>query len=270
MFNLLVHYDAKAWETDQLMTMEVDRFKEYSGGECESIKPLDPESLKLLEGIDTLLMYESGSDSNPNIKLVRFGYLYEIRKLRSELVFRFKQKGTLKRSVLVEYAKQLAIDSFEFNRTHWAIKDGGIPAQVKAKLSRSYDVVFSFAGEDRTYVEKVAKFLSARNVNVFYDANEQANLWGKDLAEHLDSVYQQGGKYCVMFISKHYVEKMWTRHERRSALARALVERDEYILPARFDDSEVKGIRPTVGHVDLTELPPAKLGELILQKLSIE
>ena len=74
----------------------------------------------------------------------------------------------------------------------------------------------------------------------------------------------------MMFISRHYVKKMWTRHERRSALARALVQRDEYILPARFDDSEVEGIRPAVGHVDLTNIPPTKLGKLILEKLSIE
>jgi hypothetical protein len=70
-----------------------------------------------------------------------------------------------------------------------------------------------------------------------------------------------------MFISKHYVEKMWTRHERRAALARALQERKDYVLPARFDDSEVPGILPTVGYISLTAKSPVELGKIILKKL---
>jgi hypothetical protein len=44
---------------------------------------------------------------------------------------------------------------WEHTTTHWAIKDGNIPAALMSKLSQSYDVVFSFAGEDRHYVEKL-------------------------------------------------------------------------------------------------------------------
>jgi len=44
-----------------------------------------------------------------------------------------------------------------------------------------------------------------------------------------------------MFISKEYAEKPWTKHERRSDLSRAL-EEDEYVLPARFDDTELPGL----------------------------
>jgi hypothetical protein len=44
------------------------------------------------------------------------------------------------------------------------------------------------------------------------------------LAEHFDTVYGQSGRYCVIFISAAYVKKMWTRHERRTALARALTQ----------------------------------------------
>jgi hypothetical protein len=32
MFNLLISADATAWETDQLMRMDADHFKEYSDG----------------------------------------------------------------------------------------------------------------------------------------------------------------------------------------------------------------------------------------------
>jgi hypothetical protein len=38
-----------------------------------------------------------------------------------------------------------------------------------------------------------------------------------------------------MFVSKEYVEKAWTPHERQHAQDRALYAQEEYILPARFD-----------------------------------
>ena len=72
-----------------------------------------------------------------------------------------------------------------------------------------------------------------------------------------------------MFISEAYASKAWTRHERRSALARALVEEDEYVLPARFDDTELPGLPPTTGYVDLRQYAPATLGEFVLGKLKL-
>ena len=130
-----------------------------------------------------------------------------------------------------------------------------------------YEIVLSFAGEDRLYVEAVARFLKERNVNIFYDKYEQVTLWGKDLSEHLDKVYRGNARYCVMFLSKNYAEKVWTNHERRSAIAKALEEKTEYILPARFDSTEIPGIRPTIGYVDLLGIQPEELGKMIIQKL---
>ena len=61
--------------------------------------------------------------------------------------------------------------------------------------------------------------------------------------------------------------KVWTRHERRAALARAMAERTEYVLPARFDETEIPGLNPVVGYLDLKDLSPMMLGEMILKKL---
>jgi hypothetical protein len=48
-----------------------------------------------------------------------------------------------------------------------------------------FDISFSFAGEDRQYVEAVAEELQKCSVRIFYDKYEQANLWGKDLYTYL-------------------------------------------------------------------------------------
>ena len=131
----------------------------------------------------------------------------------------------------------------------------------------AYEVVLSFAGEDRNYVEKVADFLRGHDVNLFYDKYEEVTLWGKDLTEHLDKVYRGNARYCIMFISEHYANKVWANHERRSAFAKALEEKEEYILPVRFDKTEIVGLRPTIGYVDISARTPEELGTLILKKL---
>jgi hypothetical protein len=137
----------------------------------------------------------------------------------------------------------------------------------KAESAPEFDVCFSFAGEDRAYVEQVAAKLKSFGVAVFYDRYEQAELWGKDLYVHLDEVYRIKARYCVIFISENYVKKLWTSHERRSAQARAFEENREYILPARFDDTPVPGILRTVGHISLGGLSPLKFAKLIKAKI---
>lgn len=267
MFNLLVTADGTAWETDQLMQMAADRFKEYSGDEAKAISLADPESLGRLEKVHALLMYESGV-SGPNPDVVRLGRLQEIRVAGYQIVFRFEEEGRLTRSLIQEFASRLLMGAWESTRTHWAIKDGGIPSELLNKAAKTvkYEIVLSFAGENRAYVEQVAAYLRAHEVKFFYDRYEEATLWGKDLAEHLDTVYRSA-RFCVIFVSKHYADKLWPNHERKAALARAVQEREEYILPVRFDSTELPGIRPTLGYLDLSHKTAEEVGALILKKL---
>lgn len=132
--------------------------------------------------------------------------------------------------------------------------------------SSVYEVVLSFAGEERGYVETVASLLKNADVSLFYDRYEEVTLWGKDLTEHLDKVYRSA-RYCVMFVSRNYADKVWTNHERKSALARAVQEKGEYILPVRFDDTELPGLRHSLGYVDARVKSPEQVTEMILRKL---
>jgi hypothetical protein len=160
--------------------------------------------------------------------------------------------------------------------TQWVSPVTFIPHSAPAESAtrsaarREYDVCLTFAGEERSYVEMVASGLKAAGLRVFYDQDEdvKVDLWGKDLAEHFDYIYRKASRYCVMFISQAYASKPWTRDERRSALARALAEEAEYISPARFDDTELDGLQPTVGYLDLGEIAPATLVEYIVKKLA--
>ncbi len=137
----------------------------------------------------------------------------------------------------------------------------------KDNIDFEYDTCLSFAGEDRSYVKEVAEHLIKKGIRVFYDEYELVELWGKDLYSHLDEIYQNAARYCVLFVSENYAKKLWTNHERRSAQARALSENQEYILPARFDDTEIPGLPKTVGYIDLRKNTPSQLAELIDQKV---
>jgi len=130
-----------------------------------------------------------------------------------------------------------------------------------------FDVAVSFADEDRKYVSEVVAALHQSGVRVFYDADQAVALWGKDLVEAFDSVYRHRSRYVVIFVSAHYARKQWTQRELQSALARALREKREYVLPARFDDSDLPGLPPTVGHIDCRRMLPDQVADVILRKL---
>jgi hypothetical protein len=133
---------------------------------------------------------------------------------------------------------------------------------------QSYQVALSFAGEDREYVEQVAKHLVAQGVSVFYDKFEEATLWGKNLYTHLRDVYEKRAQFTVLFISRHYKDKVWPRHELESAQAKALADMQDCILPAFFDESiEVPGLLPTTGRISLSARSPGNLASLIVKKL---
>ncbi|PRY86930.1 toll/interleukin-1 receptor domain-containing protein [Marinilabilia salmonicolor] len=131
-----------------------------------------------------------------------------------------------------------------------------------------YDVAISFAGEDRDFAEMIALKLKEKQVNVFYDNYEKADLWGKNLYDYLSSVYSEKSKYCVMLLSKHYENKLWTNLERKSAQARAFRENREYILPIRIDDTKITGIHETIGYIDSKTHHIDEIISMILNKLN--
>ena len=144
--------------------------------------------------------------------------------------------------------------------------DGG--AGPGARPGWRWDVALSFAGAQRDYVEQVAQALKARGVRCFYDADEQIELWGKYLAEELPAIYGEQAAAVVVFVSAEYAARDWTRLERRAALNRAVRERREYVLPARFDDTPLPGLLSDMVAVDLRGRTPEQFAAMIAAKLA--
>jgi len=130
-----------------------------------------------------------------------------------------------------------------------------------------YDVALSFAGPDREIVEELAVLLAKHGVKVFYDLYEQAELGGKDLYQHLQIIYRDKARFCVIFVSKHYADRPWPRHELHQVQARSFVENREYLLPVRLDDAELPGLNATTGYVDIRNTSVEGITNLLLEKV---
>lgn len=136
-------------------------------------------------------------------------------------------------------------------------------------ITRKYDVALSFAGENRVYVEQIATHLKSKKISVFYDNHNKTSLWGKDLYQHLNIIFKELAKCCVVFVSKYYPVKLWTTHELKAAQTRSSDEKYEYILPVRFDETEIPGINKTIGYIDARIVTPSELADLIYEKVII-
>ncbi|GAB3535887.1 hypothetical protein GCM10027403_14770 [Arthrobacter tecti] len=131
-----------------------------------------------------------------------------------------------------------------------------------------YDVAVTFAGEDRNFVEAVVRDVVSAGYKVFYDQDEQVALWGEELTEYFPKIYEERSRYAVMFVSRHYAAKPWTRLERRSVLVRALNQPTPYLLPVRLDSTRLDGVRETISYLDGVGMGAAGVAMAIRQKLS--
>ena len=70
-----------------------------------------------------------------------------------------------------------------------------------ARRPLPFDVALSFAGEDRRNAAKLEELLRAEGLRVYFDGEEQSDLWGKRLRRRLADVYTKESRYCVILVS---------------------------------------------------------------------
>jgi len=137
-------------------------------------------------------------------------------------------------------------------------------------MNYKYEVALSFAGENRPFAEAVATGLRENGVEVFYDDFYAADLWGEDLSSKLGQIYSKKSQYCIMVLSKYYLEKMWTIFERKHAIT-GLIEKKEktYVLPVRIDgfSHDVPGLPGTIGYLAVSSHEPGKVVNTFLRKI---
>lgn len=142
---------------------------------------------------------------------------------------------------------------------------GGAPGHEQRFL---YDVVLSFAGEDRDAARDIADRLKQKNVRVFIDEDEAARNLGKDLTPHLADIYRAKSQLCVVISSQHYVQKPWTLLELEAAKERARMSEVEYLIQVRLDDAALPGVSDSIAYLDTRRVPAQQIADLIVGKLN--
>ena len=135
------------------------------------------------------------------------------------------------------------------------------------RTTGDFDFALSYASEDSVYVTQVAECLRQAGVRVYFDRFEHGAMWGEDLASRLGTIYRDGSRYVVVFVSQHYAEKYWTQHERRHIASRLTGPKAATVLHARFDATELPGLDPDLVYLDLRQRSPANVAELLVSRL---
>lgn len=132
-----------------------------------------------------------------------------------------------------------------------------------------HDVAFSFAGENRNFVETIKETLVKSGYDVFYDNDFKVDLWGSDLTVTLPEHYLNS-RYVVLIIDEYYLQKMWTFFERQVIVENYLkLKGADYLLPVRLNNfnEKVPGISGIIGYIACPTDNPDYLIDLLLKKL---
>jgi len=138
----------------------------------------------------------------------------------------------------------------------------------KPGMSKIYDVALSYSSNERDYVEEVANYLIQKNIKVFYDKVDRGKLWGNNLEQYLQHVYRYSSEFCVLFLSKSYLNKKWTNFELQQAIERYNSNQQKrYILPIKFGNIKCKELQEMV-YLNADEESPFEIAELIESNLN--
>ena len=123
---------------------------------------------------------------------------------------------------------------------------------------KKFDVALTFAGEDRSFVEKLKKCLESQGYSVFYDFDYQHDILGQDVEEYLKPIYSKECRYVVAVIGEMYGRKQWTELEYQNYRDRIGVGEVLFVRSMKVHHSFTD---ETSGIGSLTYDPDGDLGE---------
>lgn len=131
-----------------------------------------------------------------------------------------------------------------------------------------YDVCVSFSGTDRSKAEKLCNLLKSKyQLELFYDEYEKYTLWGSDLITHLYDIYHNKSQLCVVFFSREYLRRAWTRHELNAAMMRSIRDKRGYMLPIIVDDGSCPEELQNLSHIKYVEDELSQISDAINEKV---
>jgi hypothetical protein len=161
-------------------------------------------------------------------QIIEKNYLVELLSALPEVadVIHYEQRSrqlTVEDPQYVFYLRNISWDRFAQNVGYWGLE---FPSR--------YDVALSFAGTERQLAEAIFKDLCDRELEVFYDKNEQHRILAEDVEEYLRPIYQSDAQFVVVLLSKEYPKRIWTKFESEQFKAKF---KKGGVIPIWFSDA---------------------------------
>lgn len=137
--------------------------------------------------------------------------------------------------------------------------------------AKRFRIAFSFAGEKRDFVAKVAAILADRfgEDKILYDKYHNAEFSRSDLAFYLPDLYEKEADLVVAVFCPNYENKEWCGLEWNAIFGLLKKREVDEVMLSRFGRVEGKGLRGLAGYTDLDDLTPAQAADGILQRLAL-
>lgn len=120
MYNLLIGYIGPD-EAENEVTVSASRFLEYTDSETQMrYRNLTPDTVREIKGFPALFMHESYADGAFIASITNITSSGRDYKITFE---RDPDVGVIAPNDIERLALELGIENFEFNRTHWAVKN---------------------------------------------------------------------------------------------------------------------------------------------------
>ncbi|ROR43394.1 hypothetical protein EDD39_1547 [Kitasatospora cineracea] len=102
-------------------------------------------------------------------------------------------------------------------------------------FSARYDFALSFAGSDRDVAQAIFDELTERELEVFYDANEQDRILAANVEEYLAPIYKSEATFVVAILGPDYPSRIWTKFESQQFRERF---GENAVIPVWFSEAQ--------------------------------
>ena len=282
LYNLLISGNENAWESNSVI-FDLNRcIVEYTDKDLiDRFVKLGKHEVNEIKNFPCIFAYEDYCNKDAFI-----GYIKDILVRQNGVKITFEKIEMLSIENLHKLQFELDIQSWELNRTHWAIKKVNLYKELQSigidlkaikihqpiDITKHYfDVSFTFAGESRDIVEQVVKELEEilGKDHIFYDNNYISQLARPSLDILLQDIYRNRSKLIVAFLCKKYQDNMWCGLEFR-VIREIIMEKEiNKIMYIRTDTGHVDGVFNTDGYIDVTKFSPLQIAKFINERLSL-
>jgi hypothetical protein len=117
---------------------------------------------------------------------------------------------------------------------------------------KRFQIAFSFAGEKRDYVSRVAGILARRfgRQAILYDKYHEAEFARRDLGIYLPNLYHEESDLIVVVVCPDYEKKEWCGLEWIAIHALLKNRKDDEVMLCRFEYARLKGLFDTAGWLE--------------------